>query len=1140
MSLEPKKSRLQALLERAIEPASSVQDIATRRQVQFLSASSLILVLVGLVGFLISFGMFLVEHNKYNGPILVAFAILGVVSLIAYWFNRRNNPLVGSIILTAGISIVGYWLVGNGQPIYGALFSTIPLAFILGSVLLPLWGMLLLVGLNTIASLTIILQAPNTGLRDVLTTGGILAAIGIFILVTVVFRNSVENLRLKEIIDINRNLGELRDTLERRVEDRTRQVKTSAEISQKIASAISIEELLTRTVDLIVKDFGYYHAGIFLLDETGRNAELRAASSPAAKQMLEARHQLAVGSPSIIGWVTANKEPRLASNVAEDPIHLKNELLPETQAELGLPIIAGDQILGVLDVQSTNVNAFDNDTIVLLQGLAGQIASAIMNVRSIEAAQVNLQGVGDVYQTSYQIAQSKTDQEVFEAAQRVFQRTPNYTILMIVENDLLHIVASSDPTQEKGLAGLPERLSISANELLVKLGKKILVEQVDKLSAVYHAGFRQDISSLTELQDVKLPILQPELLGLLERVGFYYAGIIPIIRYEKLVALLVVGTMNNQPLLPESIGPYVGASELVTSALERIRNEQDVEHRLGELEAITDTSQAISSAKDLQTLYSMLHDRIRRYMGDKNFMVALYDPSSDTVNIPYYYERGAEDGRAISLEPFPLGEGLTSVVVRSKQPLMIVENADQTTAASGAKVAGSSAKSWLGAPLMIAGEVIGAIIVQDNDQENAFDVGDLRFLTTLTTQVAGSIYNNRLLDDTRKSATHLQTAAEIAREISGSLDINELLSNAVLLIRDRFNFYFSAVYLIEPSGEYLAIRESTGEAGVQMKRAGHKVKVGSKSVLGYVASNGEPFIVNDTANDPNYYPNPLLPDTNAEAAVPLKVGARILGVLDVHNTQAYSFSQEDVNVLRVLADQLAVGVINSELFAETQEHLSQHRLLHHVTTAAASGTTIEEALNSATQGLQVTLGGDRVAILLANKEKKLLEINSVAGYSEDVKQVVIPFGSGITGWVATHMQPQRIDDVTQDQRYIQVGSNVRSELAIPLVYRGDLLGVLNVESDKVGAYSENDEELLGTLAGTLAAIISNARLLDQIRHQVDRERLLYEVTSKIRRSTDMQTIMATTTSELSKVLGAKRAEIKIDVGDRSKNDATRT
>jgi len=322
-----------------------------------------------------------------------------------------------------------------------------------------------------------------------------------------------------------------------------------------------------------------------------------------------------------------------------------------------------------------------------------------------------------------------------------------------------------------------------------------------------------------------------------------------------------------------------------------------------------------------------------------------------------------------------------------------------------------------------------------------------------------------------------------------------------------------------------------------MKHAGHRLKVGSKSIVGYVTGNGEPLVVNDTSQDAIYYPNPLLPDTRAEIAIPLKVGTRIVGALDVQSTHAYSFSDENVNVLRILADQLAVAVINSELFAETQEHLSQHRLLHHVTTAAASGTTIEEALNSATQGLQVTLGGDRVAILLANKEKKLLEVKSVAGYSEEVKQVVIPYGSGITGAVANQQQPLRIDDVTQDPRYIQVASNVRSELAIPLLYRSELLGVLNVESDQIGAYSESDEELLGTLGGSLAAIIANARLLDQIRRQVDRERLLYEITSKIRRSTDMQTIMSTTTSELSRVFGARRAEIKINVNRETKNSS---
>ena len=197
-------------------------------------------------------------------------------------------------------------------------------------------------------------------------------------------------------------------------------------------------------------------------------------------------------------------------------------------------------------------------------------------------------------------------------------------------------------------------------------------------------------------------------------------------------------------------------------------------------------------------------------------------------------------------------------------------------------------------------------------------------------------------------------------------------------------------------------------------------------------------------------------------------------------------------------------------------------------------------MNSATQGLQVTLGGDRVSILLADKGNKTLNVRAFAGYSEEIGKLQIPFGEGITGWVAVHQQSQRINDVTQDPRYIQVGSNIRSELAIPLSYRGDLLGVLNVESDQIGAYNENDEELLGTLAGSLAAIISNARLIEQVRRQADHERMLFEVTSKIRRSTDIQTIMSTTAGELSKVLGARRAQIKmgsVDLGTNSEQNA---
>jgi sigma-B regulation protein RsbU (phosphoserine phosphatase) len=139
----------------------------------------------------------------------------------------------------------------------------------------------------------------------------------------------------------------------------------------------------------------------------------------------------------------------------------------------------------------------------------------------------------------------------------------------------------------------------------------------------------------------------------------------------------------------------------------------------------------------------------------------------------------------------------------------------------------------------------------------------------------------------------------------------------------------------------------------------------------------------------------------------------------------------------------------------------------------------------------------------------------------------VPIESGITGWVTTHRRLLRVDDVTEDPRYIEASPNTRSELAIPLLYRNEVLGVLNAESEQAGAYTENDEEMLGTLGGSLAAIIANARLLEQVRSQAEYNRLIYEITNKIRRSTDMQTILTTTASELTKAVGARRTKIAI-------------
>ena len=682
------------------------------------------------------------------------------------------------------------------------------------------------------------------------------------------------------------------------------------------------------------------------------------------------------------------------------------------------------------------------------------------------------------------------------------------TVTFSVENGALTLLAASNLRNEVDRGKLHRQLAIKPKQLRKELEKG---EQIFNVSSdtTKHPNASELFELASHLE--------------LENVAF-----LPVSGETSIQGLVVVGNYKGQSFTQKSLGPLIELIQLASTIFNQDALTKQAEKRIAEASALTTITNAIKTPWDTSAFFESLHEQVKQTIGDYAFVGALYDEKTDSINVPYLCEEGA----VRSIEAFPLGEGLTSVLLRTRQPLLLSNDVKAQAEALGAKVDGKPAKSWMGAPLVIDNQAIGAIIIQDLENENAFIQEHLEYLTNLSGQVAKILFNARLLDEGRSQINKLQAAAEIARDISGALNLDELLRRAVNLIHERFDFYHAAIFLVDSSNSNAIIREATGEAGVQMKRDGHKLAVGSKSIVGFVAGQGEPLVVNDTTKDATHLPNPLLPDTRAEAAIPLKIGERILGALDVQSTNPYSFNPADINILQTLADQLAIAVSNTELFAETQEHLSQHRLLHHITTSAASGTTLDEALTSAVKGLQVTLGGDRVAILLSDEKRENLTIKAWVGYSESATDMIVPFGSGITGWVATHRKPLRIDDITRDARYIQVSSNTRSELALPLIFRNDILGVLNVESEQVAAYTDTDEEMLGTLAGSLAAIIANARLVEQIRKQAERERLLYEISSKIRRSTDKQTILSATINEISRATGARRTQISVGIEKR--------
>jgi GAF domain-containing protein len=706
----------------------------------------------------------------------------------------------------------------------------------------------------------------------------------------------------------------------------------------------------------------------------------------------------------------------------------------------------------------------------------------------------------NLHEKNYALFKARTEKEVNTTIQGTLKLLPYLSAYYVASSSGLELVLSYDPRKKKAIQNIKKTLAISPTEMA------------------------RDFSESSKIVQLSETDLNPGIVSMFQEAGCDSLAIIPAIEDVVTTGVIFLGTDKETPIDKQLIAPVIHLAENIPQILENIKAARAIQQRLRELESISDTSQLISSTKTLQELYEVLHRQVKETIGEVNFAIALFNAESQSIAIPYMYD---QEGIG-QVDPFPLGEGLISILLRTRQPLMLVEDSERRARALGAKFIGKPAQSWLGCPFIIGGEAVGAMVIQDLERENRFTRDDLRFITSLSAQIGGAINNTILLEQAHKRALQLQTVAEISREVSSSLIVDNLLRQAVQLTCERFDLYHAAVFLLDDAKEFAVIREATGEAGAQMKRAGHKLAVGSKSIVGYVTQNNEPLIVNDTSTDPNYYANPLMTETRAEAALPLRVGSEVIGVLDVQSQQTFVFSEENVKIMQILADQMAVAVVNSQLFAEAQERLSQHRLLHHVTTAAASSTTIEEALTSAVQGLQVTLGGDQIAFLLSDKEQKNLEVRASIGYpNEESAKLKIPFGVGITGWVAQHRQPQRISDVTKDSRYIAVNTKVRSELAIPLIYRNEVLGVLNVESSRVGAYSENDEEMLGTLAGSLAAIIAHSRLLEQFRTQIERERMLYEITNKIRRTSNADRILAITADEIGKMLSAKRVDIKV-------------
>jgi sigma-B regulation protein RsbU (phosphoserine phosphatase) len=329
---------------------------------------------------------------------------------------------------------------------------------------------------------------------------------------------------------------------------------------------------------------------------------------------------------------------------------------------------------------------------------------------------------------------------------------------------------------------------------------------------------------------------------------------------------------------------------------------------------------------------------------------------------------------------------------------------------------------------------------------------------------------------TELPAEVLATMAEIGQELNASLNLDEVLAHAAAQIKRLIDYEIFAVLLVDEDSRELKFRFSIGHRQ-EVVETWH-IAMG-QGIIGTAAATGRPVRVSDVRNDSRYLN--ALDAVQSELAVPLQVQGRVVGVLDIESRQLDYFTRDQQNILTMLATRIASAIENARLFERTRRQADTLLLLNEVARETSSVLDVEGVLRRAAEMVKRVIDYQIFAILLYDETERVFRhrLNVKFGQHIQERSVVSPH-EGIVGAAATLRRPVVVPDVSFDPRYISLNPETRSELAIPLLYKHRVIGVLDIESPQLNYFTADHVQALSILAAHLAISIENARLYEQV------------------------------------------------------------
>jgi GAF domain-containing protein len=401
-------------------------------------------------------------------------------------------------------------------------------------------------------------------------------------------------------------------------------------------------------------------------------------------------------------------------------------------------------------------------------------------------------------------------------------------------------------------------------------------------------------------------------------------------------------------------------------------------------------------------------------------------------------------------------------------------------------------ETWAAVPIIEQGVLLGALQVT-RKKGPEFKQAELELLERLAGAVAVSLLASHRVAVERFRLNQLNLVREVSAQIAHALSVNELSQRVTELIQRTFHYYYVAIFTLQEDLPSLRFRASAmaRRKGKRKAKVALDVEIG-QGLIGEAAASGERVLVDDVRNDPRYRFIDVLPETRSEVVLPLKIEGLVLGVLDVQSDQVNGFHPNDLLILEALADTISRAVEGARLYSDLRRRANQLTLIAEVSKSVSASLDLFKLMENVTSIIHDRFGYPHVNLFNVHHNRHLIVFGAGSGERKvglSRYTLSLDDAQGIISWVAREGQTILAGDVKKDPRYRPSPfppANTRSELCVPLIYHNEVVGVLDIQSDKVNAFTNDDRIIFEAVADNIATAIHNADLYrtEQWRRQV--------------------------------------------------------